>query len=158
MFHEKGRIWNAAAVWSQLSSSQEQNDWHEKRLKINAFTCYHQWLLLGDGSIVICGTLHYHKWGVMAGMQGPLYVLRWPFRLAWTGMVCPCDGMAKLEEGEPSFCQQIFGKWEGYQSALITLCSIGSDYLGPWSEKDPAIVEQKAWLISDVCQGQERKR
>lgn len=47
--------------------------------------------------------------------------------------------MASLEEGDSSSCQQIFGKWDGYQLAVTILYSIGSDYLEHWGEKDPEI-------------------
>lgn len=42
----------------------------------------------------------------------------------WSGNVSVM-GMASHEERPSFFCQQIFGKWEGFQLALTTL--IGND-------------------------------
>lgn len=95
MLCEKGRTWNAAAVWLQLSSSQQQNVCSEKRLTTNALTRYHQWLLLSDGRMVICHFLVTINGGSWWECRGHCFVLRWPFRWAWTGTVWLCDGRSQ---------------------------------------------------------------
>lgn len=48
-------------------------------------------------------------------------------------------GMASLEEGNSSSCQQILGKWEGYQLALTILYFIYTDSLEHRGEEDAEI-------------------
>lgn len=56
------------------------------------------------------------------GTQGPLYCLEMTFQIGLdsNGNVSVM-GMASHEERPSFFCQQIFGKWEGFQLALTTL-------------------------------------
>lgn len=114
---KKGRIRNAPAVWSQFKSTAK---FPEKRLKRNAFACF------------ISGCF----WVMGGCLYGALLVT---IKGWWVSLV----GMANLEEGESSFGQYIFAKWEGYQLALTTLYLIGSDYLGCWDEKHPEISKIK---------------
>ena len=91
MIHEKGSIWNAAVVWSQLSSSPQQNFCSENRLKRNVWICF-QWLLLGMGEVLYANTVCCHESVILVESRVPCVVLEWPFRLVWTAKVWLCDG------------------------------------------------------------------
>ena len=91
MIHEKGSIWNAAAVWSQLSSSPQQNFCSENRLKRNVWICF-QWLLLGMGGVLYANTVCCHESVILVESRALCVVLGWLFRLVWTAKVWLCDG------------------------------------------------------------------
>lgn len=158
MLHEKGRTWNGAAVWLQLSSSQQQNVWSEKRLTINALTCYHQWLLLGDGRIVICHIPCYYKWGVLVGIQGPLFCLEMTFQMGLDRNSMPLWWVwpaLKWETLPPASKSLVSGTDINWLLLFSTLLVVTL-----WNTEVRRILksaEQKAWLISDAYLGQERK-
>lgn len=158
MLHEKGRTWNAAAVWLQLRSSQQQNVWSEKRLTTNALTCYISGCCLVMGGSLYATFPCYYKWGILVGMQGPLFCLErtFPMGLGRNGKPLRWAWPALKRETLPLASKSLVSGRDINWLLLFSTLYI----LTLWNTEVRRMlksVEQKAWLISDAYLRQDRK-